>query len=84
MRRPLEILTTLVLFAIGMAALSWAVNASVPRVDAWIVGLAGRAGGWAIFLGIMAVCAVIAWRGHRPAKGSAGRVDGTYPRARSD
>ena len=76
MPRWLEIALTLVLFTAGMAVLSWAVNASVPSVHAWLIDHMGHVGFWALFLLLMAVCAVIAWRGHRPTKGSAGNVRG--------
>ena len=84
MRRPAEILTTLVVFSAVMAGIAWVVNASTPAVDAWLVERLGQAGFWVAIIAFWIVGGVIAYRGHRPAKGSAGKVDGTYPRARSD
>ncbi|MCJ2134457.1 hypothetical protein MKK69_10400 [Methylobacterium sp. J-026] len=73
MPRWLEILLTLVLFAIGMAALSWAVNATLPAGVDW---LWDRIGGVAVWVGIITFWIIggfFAWKGHRPTKGSAGR-----------
>ena len=76
MPRWLEITLTLVLFAVGMAALSWAVNASVPVGVDWLWDRIGGAASWGLFLLIMAICTYFAWRGHRPTKGTAGNLEG--------
>jgi hypothetical protein len=76
MPRWSEIILTLVLFAAGMAVLTWAVNASVPVGIDWLWERIGGAASWGVFLLIMVICAYFAWRGHRPRKGSAGRLEG--------
>ena len=76
MRRPAEILTTLIVFAIVMAGIGWGLNATVPSVHEWLIASIGRIGAWALLVAILLTCAVIAWRGHRPTKGSAGNVRG--------
>ncbi|MDP4026808.1 hypothetical protein Q8W71_29825 [Methylobacterium sp. NEAU 140] len=76
MPRWLEITLILVLFAAGMTALSWGVNATVPAGIDWVADRLGIVSAWALFLLLMAVCAFLAWRGHRPVKGSRGRVEG--------
>ena len=76
MPRWLEITLTIVLFSAGMAVLSWVVNATVPDVHAWLIGQLGQAGFWLGVIAFWVIGGYFAWRGHRPAKGSAGRVDG--------
>lgn len=73
MPRWLEITLTLVLFAAGMAVVGWAVNASVPGAEGWLVEHVGNAGFWGLFTVLMIVCSYFAWRGHRP---NAGRAAG--------
>jgi hypothetical protein len=76
MLRWLEVLIILVLFSAGMTVLSWAVNASVPAGVDW---LWDRIGGVAVWSGIVAFWVIggyFAWLGHRPTKGSAGRLEG--------
>jgi hypothetical protein len=76
MFRWLEIVLTLVLFWAGMAVLSWAVNASVPSVHAWLIGHIGQAGFWAAVVTFWVIGGYFAWLGHRPTKGSAGSLAG--------
>ena len=76
MPRWLEILLTLVLFSAGMAVLSWAVNASVPAAGDWLSSKIGEAGIWLGIVAFWVIGGYFAWRGHRPRKGSAGRLEG--------
>ena len=76
MPRWFEILLTLVLFSVGMVVLSWAVNATVPGGVDWLADRIGDGAVLAIMGVFFAAAGYLAWKGHRPAKGSAGRVDG--------
>ncbi|KQS85275.1 hypothetical protein MRF4_20620 [Methylobacterium radiotolerans] len=71
MRRTAEILTTLILFAVVMSALGWALNVTVPQGVDWIADRIGDAAFLGI-LGVIFIAAVaFAWRGHRPKAGRA-------------
>lgn len=76
MRRTAEILATLILFAVVMTAIGWALNATVPNGVDWVTDRIGDVA----FLGILGVvfivAAAIAWRGHRPKAGKTGRAAG--------
>jgi hypothetical protein len=76
MPRWLEILLTLVLFAIGMTVLSWVVNATVPDVHAWLISHLGQFGFWSGVIAFWVIGGYFAWKGHRPRKDSADRLEG--------
>ena len=62
MRRTAEILTTLVLFAIVMAVIGWAVNASTPAVHEWLIAHVGHAGIWTFFVALWITGGVLFYR----------------------
>lgn len=76
MRRWPEILLTLILFAAGMAVLSWAVNATMPSAFDWAADRIGDGAALIIVGAVIVALAIYGWRGHRPRKGSAGRLEG--------
>lgn len=67
MPRWLEILLTLILFAVAMGIIGLGVRAVVPSFDAWLVSHTGEAGASAtVALGLLGL-ALYAYRGHRRA-----------------
>ena len=76
MPRWLEIALTLVLFAFGMAVLSWALHATVPNTVDWVADRIGDVAMLVIVAAVFMTTGFFAWRGHRPRKGSAGRLEG--------
>lgn len=76
MRRWAEILTTLVLFAIVMTAIGWALGATVPAGIDWLWGRIGGGAVWGILLTVWLAAGAYAWHGHRPKAGKAGKAAG--------
>ena len=73
MRRTAEILTTLVLFAVVMAAIGWAANASAPGIGDWLSARIGEGGIWAFFVLLWITGGVLLYR---EKAGKAGRAVG--------
>ena len=67
MPRWLEIVLTLVLFAVAMTAVGWVVNATVPNVHGWLIANIGQAGFWMASALVLIAAAIFAWHGHRKA-----------------
>lgn len=62
MRRTAEILTTLVLFAIVMAAIGWGANAAAPNIGDWLSARIGEGGIWAFFVLLWITGGVLLYR----------------------
>lgn len=73
MPRWLQILLTLALFSVLMGIASFAVSASVPAVDAWLVAHVGNAGVW---LGLIALWITGGVLLYREKAGKAGKAAG--------
>lgn len=67
MPRWLEILLTLILFAVAMSALSWGVNAVVPGLADWTWDRIGGPAAWGILIVVLLGLALYAYRSHRRA-----------------